>query len=264
VKPTSFVPTVAAISPEDAGEIPGLEAAISHWTGGARSAEEWFREVNAGWGTAGFVVRRGGDAWGFVVYGPPARLPRAGTYPVGPIDEDAVLLAHVAGDARTRRRLLVRMLRDLKHRGVAGVEAIASDRGAPHHPPTRFLLESGWKPVRRGWHRGSSYTLARTDLGSAVEVGELARGLVGRVKLPHLKAPKPAPGALVSTLRSLRGLRFQHASGLAALACQRASARLRQASLSAFGSSDLARLRLARGSDGPRPQAADEPAKRAC
>jgi hypothetical protein len=27
-------------------------------------------------------------------------------------------------------------------------------------------------------------------------VGELARGLVGRVKLPHLKAPNPAPGAL--------------------------------------------------------------------
>ena len=218
MKPTSFVPAITAISPEGAGEIPGLEAAISHWTEGACSAEEWFREVSAGWGTAGFVVRRGGDASGFVVYGPPDRLPRAGTYPVGPIDDDAVLLAQVAGDARTRRRLLVRMLRDLKHRGVVRVEAIASDRGASHHAPTQLLLESGWKPVRRGWHRGGSYTLARTDLGSAVEVGELARGLVGRVKLPHLKAPKPAPGALVSTLRLRRrlsarfspyGLRFQ-------------------------------------------------------
>jgi hypothetical protein len=205
VKPTSFVPTVAAISPEDAGEIPGLEAAISHWTGGARSAEEWFREVNAGWGTAGFVVRRGGDAWGFVVYGPPARLPRAGTYPVGPIDEDAVLLAHVAGDARTRRRLLVRMLRDLKHRGVGRVEAVASDRGTRHHVPTRLLLESGWKPVRRGWYGGSPYTLARTELGSAVEVRELARSLVGRVKLPGLKSPTPAPGAFARATGSSRG-----------------------------------------------------------
>jgi hypothetical protein len=196
VKPTSFVPTIAAISPEGAGEVPGLEAAISHWTEGACSAEEWFREVNAGWGTAGFVVRRGGDTSGFVVYGPPARLPRAAAYPVGPVDEGAVLLAQVAGDARTRRRLLVRMLRDLKHRGVARVEAIASDLGSPNHAPTQFLLESGWKPVQRGWHRGGSYTLARTDLGSAVEVGVLARALVGRVKLPHLPAPKPAPGAL--------------------------------------------------------------------
>jgi hypothetical protein len=195
MKPTSFVPTVGAISPREVGEIPGLEAAISHWTEGSRSAEEWFRESNARWGTAGFVVRRGDDSLGFVVYGPKWYLPRAGAYPVGPLREDAVLLAYVAGDARTRRRLLVRMLRDLKHRGVGRVEAIASDRGARHHVPTPFLLESGWKPVRRGWYRGSSYTLARTDLGSAVEVGELARGLVGRVKLPDLKAPAPAPGA---------------------------------------------------------------------
>ena len=196
MKPTSFVPTVAAISPEDAAEIPGLEAAISHWTGGACPAEKWFREVNAGWGTAGFVSRRGGDALGFVVYAPAEHLPHAGAYPLGPLDGSGVLLACVTGDGRTRRRLLVRTLRDLKHRGVVRVEAIASDRGAPHHAPTPFLLESGWKPVRRGWHRGGPYTLARTDLGSAVEVGELARGLVGRVKLPHLKAPKPAPGAL--------------------------------------------------------------------
>jgi hypothetical protein len=196
VRPTSFVPTLEEISAERAGEIPGLEAAISHWTEGACSAVDWFREANAGWGTAGFFVRRGGGTSGFVVYGPTERLPHAVAYPVGPLGEDAVLLAYVAGDARTRRRLLVRMLRDLKHRGVVRVEAIASDRGASHHVPTSFLLESGWKPVRRGWRRGSPFTLVRTDLGSAVEVGELARGLVGRVKLPKLKAPNPAPGAL--------------------------------------------------------------------
>jgi hypothetical protein len=197
MKPTSFVPTVGEISAEAVGEIPGLEAVISHWTEGACSAEEWFRELNAGWGTSGFVVRRGGDALGFVIYGPRDNLPRAAAYPVGPLGEDAVLLAYVAGDARTRRRLLVRMLRDLRHRGVGRVEAVASDLGAGHHAPTRFLLESGWKPVRRGWYGGSSYTLVRTDLGSAVEVGELARGLVGRVRLPGLKRPTPAPGAFV-------------------------------------------------------------------
>jgi hypothetical protein len=204
MKPTSFVPTVGAISPAEVGEIPGLEAVISHWTEGSRSAEEWFRELNACWGTAGFAVRRGDDSLGFVVYGPKGYLPRAGAYPVGPLGEGAVLLAYVAGDARTRRRLLVRMLRDLRHRGVGRVEAIASDSGARHHVPTPFLLESGWKPVRRGWYGGSPYTLARTDLGSAVEVGELARGLVGRVKLPGLKAPSPAPGAFARATRPRR------------------------------------------------------------
>ena len=205
MRPTSFVATVGAISPGEVGGVPGLEAVVSHWTGGTRSAEEWFREVNACWGTAGFVVRRGDDVLGFVVYAPGEHLPHAGAYPVGPLDEDAVLLAYVAGDARTRRRLLVRMLRDLRHRGVGRVEAVASDRGTRHHVPTWFLLESGWKPVRRGWYRGSTYTLARTDLGSAVEVGELARGLIGRVKLPGLKSPSPAPGAFARATNPQRG-----------------------------------------------------------
>ena len=205
MRPASFVPTISAISPGEADGVSGLEAVISYWTGGTRSAEEWFRELGACWGTAGFVVRRGEDALGFVVYGPSEHLPRAGAYPVGPLSEDAVLLAYVVGDARTRRRLLVRMLRDLKHRGVGRVEAVASDRGTRHHVPTRFLMESGWKPVRRGWYGGSPYTLVRTDLGSAVEVRELARGLVGRVKLPGLKSPTPAPGAFARVTGSSRG-----------------------------------------------------------
>ena len=205
MRPTAFVPTIAVIQPEVAGEVPGLEAVISHWTGGRRTSEEWFREQGASWGTVGFVAHRGDDVLGFVVYAPGEHLPRARTYPVGPLDESTVLLAYLAGDARTRRRLLVRMLRDLKHRGVGRVEAIASDRGARYHVPTWFLLESGWKPVRRGWHEGSLYTLARTELGSTVEVGELARGLVGRVKLPGLKSPAPAPGTFARVTHPKRG-----------------------------------------------------------
>jgi hypothetical protein len=187
---------IGAISPEDAGEVPGLEAAVSYWTGGTHSAEEWFRELEDSWGTAGFVVRRGGEVQGFVLYGPPERLARAGRYPVGPLDGEAVLLAYVGGDARTCRRLLVRMLREVRGRGVGRVEAISSDRGAPYHVTTHFLLESGWQPVRRALYGRSYYTLARIDLKSAVEVGELARALVGRVKLPGLKRRVPMPGVL--------------------------------------------------------------------
>ena len=196
MRPTSFVPMVGAISPVDAGEVPGLEAAVSYWTGGTHSAEEWFRELEDSWGTAGFVVRRGGEVQGFVLYGPPERLARAGRYPVGPLDGEAVLLAYVGGDARTCRRLLIRMLREVRGRGVGRIEAISSDRGAPHHVPTHFLLESGWRPVRRALYGRSYYTLARIDLKSAVEVGELARALVGRVKLPGLKRRVPMPGVL--------------------------------------------------------------------
>jgi hypothetical protein len=198
MKPRSFVPTVAEISASEAGEVPGLEAVISYWTEGTYSAQGWFREINELWGPSGFVMRRGEDVLGFAVYGPPGYLPHAGRYPVGPLSEDAALLAYVGGvDTRARRHLLVRVLRDLKHRGVGGVEAVAADLPVARHISTGTLLESGWQPVRRGWYRGRPYTLVRTDLGSAVEVGELARGLIGRVKLPRLRSPSPAPGAFV-------------------------------------------------------------------
>ena len=190
MKPTSFMPMVGEISAEDAGEVPGLGALILYWTDGGCSAEGWFRELNDRWGAAGFAVRRGGEVQGFVLYGPPERLVGAARYPLA-IEEGAVLLAYAGGDTRTRRRLLVRMLRDLRQRGVGRVQAIASDRGGPNHVPTSFLLESGWQPLRCARYRGSYYTLAQIDLGSAVEVGQLARALVGRVKLPGIQSPVP-------------------------------------------------------------------------
>ncbi len=201
MRPIPFVPTVAKISAGEAPRIGGLEAVISYWTEGAYSAEEWFDEVLSSWGPAGFVVRRGEEILGFAVYGPQRYLPRVGRYPVGPFSEDAALLAYLKGDTRTSRHLLVRVMRDLRLRGFGGVEAVASDLGLPRHISTRFLLESGWKPVRRGQRAGCPYTLMRTDFGSVVEVGELARAFVGRVRLPILKAPAPQ-GTPVSALAS--------------------------------------------------------------
>jgi hypothetical protein len=193
MKAASFVPVIGAITADAVDGVPGLAESVSFWTRG-RPTAEWFREMEECWGTAGFVVRRADEVQGFVVYGPPERFPRARSYPVGPLAEDAAMLAYVAGDTRTRRRLLVRMLRELRLRGVATVEAVASDRERPHHVPTRFLVQSGWRPVRRAPLGG--YTLVRTELGSAVEVGELARALVGKVRLPSLKRKVPSPGIL--------------------------------------------------------------------
>jgi hypothetical protein len=193
MKATSFVPVIGAITPDAVDGVPGLAEAVSFWTRG-RPAAEWFREMEECWGTAGFVVRRAEEVQGFVVYGPPERFPRARGYPVGPLSDDAAMLVYVGGDVRTRRRLLVRMLRELRLRGVGTVEAVASDRERPHHVPTAFMVQSGWRPVRRASLGG--YTLVRTELGSAVEVGELARALVGKVRLPSLKGKVPSPGIL--------------------------------------------------------------------
>ena len=196
-----FIPSVVEISAKEAAGVPGLEPVISYWTEGAYDkAEEWFAEVSASWGPAGFVMRRGEEVLGFAVYGPQGYLPRVGRYPVGPLDEDAALLAYLKGDTRARRHLLVRVMRDLRIRGFGGVEAVASDAGLPRHVPTRFLVESGWKPVRGAWLAGCPYTLMRADLGSTVEVGELARAFVGRVKLPIFEAPPAPQGTPVSAL----------------------------------------------------------------
>lgn len=192
MRPIPFIPTIAEISAGEAGEIRNLEAVISYWTEGTYSAEEWFGEVSSSWGTAGFVMRRGEEVCGFAVYGPPEHLSRVQRYPLGPLGEGCALLAYLEGDARTRRHLLVRVMRDLRLRGFSGVEAVASDLGRSRHVSTTFLSESGWKPVRRGLGKGFSYTLMRADFGSIVEVGEMARQLVGRVKLPVLKAPAPS------------------------------------------------------------------------
>jgi hypothetical protein len=203
MKPVPFVPIVAEISASNAGEVPGLEEVIHFWTGG-RPAGEWFEEVNERWGTAGFVLRRGGEALGFTVYGPPEYLPISLRHPAGPPNEDAAVLAYVGGDTRTRRHLLVRSLRELRRHGVRGVEALASDPESSVHSGTRFLLESGWRPVRRAVRNGRSFTLLRVDLGSAVEVGELARGLIGKVRIPRLGTSRPIPEVLFHETRARR------------------------------------------------------------
>lgn len=195
MRPLPFIPAVSEISAGDAREVPGLEAVVRFWTEGALSAEEWFEEVTDAWGTAGLAMKRGDEVMGFAVYGPPAYLPRAGRYPVGPFGGDAALLAYLEGDPRARKHLLVRMMRDLKLRGFGGVEAVGSDLGGSRHVPTRFLLENGWEPVRRGFKLGLPYTLARADFGETVEIGERARDLMGRVKLPVLGGA-PAPVTL--------------------------------------------------------------------
>lgn len=190
-----FIPAVTEIPASEADEIPGLAEAISYWSGG-REAGEWFREVEDHWGSPGLVMRRGSETLGYAFYAPVEHLPRALYLPAGPISQDAVLLAYASGDGRTRKHLLVRILKELRLRGVSGVEAIGSDFGlARHHLATGHLLECGWRPVRRGWSRGFPYTLTRVELGNTVEVGEIARSLIGRVRLPSFERPAPAPGA---------------------------------------------------------------------
>ena len=190
------MPGIEALTPEDVRSVPRIAGAVSYWSG-HRRGDEWLREVLEEWGRAGFVMKRDDEVQGFVLYGPRSHLPRIGEYRLGSLEEERVFLAYAEGDVRARRQLLTRMFRDLRERGVGEVDAVASDFGTGWHLPTRFLLGCGWRPVRQGWRGGQLYTLVRADLANTVEVRELARGLLERVKMPSLK---PSGGIIPGTL----------------------------------------------------------------
>ncbi|WP_273841352.1 hypothetical protein [Rubrobacter calidifluminis] len=197
------MPAIEDLDPEDVRSVPGLAGAISYWSGGS-DAGDWLRAVFEEWGRVGFVMRKDGEVQGFVLYGPRSHLPRVGEYRLGHLEEGRVFLAYAKGDARVRRHLMVHMFRDLRGRGIGDIDAIASDFGTGWHLPTRFLLGCGWRPVRQGWKGGQLYTLVRTDLANTVEVRELARDLLGRVRMPSLK---PSGGIIPGTLTHSRPAR---------------------------------------------------------
>lgn len=215
LKLRGLVPVITTISPAESEDIPGLPEKVDYWTEGERPAEEWFREVEERWGSPALVMRRGPEILGYAVYAPAEHLPRAMKFPVGPVSRDAVVLAYASGDARVRKHLLVRALREMRLRGAGTVEALGSDAGlAQYHLSTGHLVESGWEPVIRGRYRGLSYTLTRLELGNAIEVGDLARDLLGRVKMPSFgRAPAPETrGGYVGSLSRFRSSRTSRTS----------------------------------------------------
>ncbi|TCJ15144.1 hypothetical protein E0L93_13395 [Rubrobacter taiwanensis] len=189
MKALPFIPAFSELSPEDLEGIPGLERAVEHWTDGFPAPALWFETVRESWGAPGLAARRGSEVVGFALYGPPEHFARRRRYPLPSMDEGALLLADLEGEARIRKHLLVRTLRELKARGAGPVEAVATAVSLPHHVDAGFLKANGWEVVRR---RGI-YVLMRCELENTVEVGELARGLLDRVRLPSLSgSPSPA------------------------------------------------------------------------
>lgn len=201
-----FKTSVVELTPGLAGDVPGLEEALSYWSEGERSAEECVEELLGEWGRAGFVMRNGGRISGCIVYAPASYLPLALRYPLSSLRREDVLMAHLSGDRRSKKHLLVRALRDLRLRGIGSLGAIASDLGLFHHPSSVFLFGNGFRPVEYVFYRGFPYTLARAELANTVGIDGLARGLISRVRIPPLKSPAPLPEPPASNVGSYRAL----------------------------------------------------------
>ena len=133
--------------------------------------ESWVSATLLDWGSCGKVVYVDGVPAGFVMYAPPAYVPRSVAFPTSPVSVDAVLLmtGHVHPDfagGGLGRMLLQGVAKDLTRRGVRAIEAFGDERW--ERPacvlPAEHLRSVGFKTVRPH----SRYPRLRLELKSAV------------------------------------------------------------------------------------------------
>jgi len=133
--------------------------------------ESWVSATLLEWGSCGKIVYVDGAPAGFVLYAPPAYVPRSVAFPTSPVSADAVLLmtGHVLPDFQgggLGRMLLQSLAKDLGRRGVRAVEAFGDEKW--EHPscivPAEHLRAVGFKTVRPH-HR---HPRLRLELKSAV------------------------------------------------------------------------------------------------
>jgi hypothetical protein len=135
--------------------------------------EAWVSGALLEWGSCGKVLYVDSVPAGFVLYAPPAYVPRSVAFPTSPVSGDAVLL--MTGRVLPEftggglgRMLVQGVAKDLTRRGIRAIEAFGDARAAPAHGatplpagaatageaathcvvPADFLLAVGFKTVR--------------------------------------------------------------------------------------------------------------------
>jgi GNAT superfamily N-acetyltransferase len=117
--------------------------------------EAWVSSTLLEWGSCGKLAYVDGVPAGFVMFAPPAYVPRGIAFPTSPVSPDAVLLMTASIDEAFVGQGLGRMLiqglaKDLTKRDVKAVEAFAdlahTERACV--VPADYLLSVGFKTVR--------------------------------------------------------------------------------------------------------------------
>jgi GNAT superfamily N-acetyltransferase len=129
----------------------------------ALEKEAWVSDTLLEWGSCGQLAYVDGVPAGYVVYAPPAYVPRSVAFPTSPVSPDAVLLmtAKLLPDFRgggLGRMLIQGVARDIVRRGVRAIEAFGrTDSGTPESSgdadyrcllPADYLRAVGFKTVR--------------------------------------------------------------------------------------------------------------------
>ena len=130
----------------------------------ALEKEAWVSDTLLEWGSCGQLAYVDGVPAGYVLYAPPAYVPRAVAFPTSPVSADAVLLMtarllpEFAGGG-LGRMLVQGVARDIVRRGLRAIEAFGrTNRSAPPASaesadyscllPAEYLLAVGFKTVR--------------------------------------------------------------------------------------------------------------------
>jgi GNAT superfamily N-acetyltransferase len=170
--------------------------------------EAWVSATLLEWGSCGRVAYVDEEPAGFVMYAPPAFVPRSLSFPTSPVTGDAVLLMTARVLPQFSGGGLARMLvqataKDLTRRGIRAIEAFGLVAGgglADRDPepgtnclvPADLLLSVGFKTVRPH-HR---YPRLRLELKTALswrEDVELAlERILGTVRAPALTTSRSA------------------------------------------------------------------------
>ena len=133
--------------------------------------EAWVSATLLEWGSCGKLVYVDGVPAGYVMFAPPAYVPRSVAFPTSPVSADAVLLmtGHVLPEFTGMglgRMLVQGVAKDLIRRGVKALEAFGDKNWeAPACVlPADYLLSVGFKTVRP--HQ--RYPRLRLELKTAV------------------------------------------------------------------------------------------------
>ncbi|SCK14737.1 GNAT family N-acetyltransferase [Streptomyces sp. WMMB 322] len=117
--------------------------------------EAWISAVLLEWGSCGRVVYVDEKPVGFVLYAPPAYVPRSFAFPTSPVSPDAVQLMTASLMPEYRGQGLGRVIvqtvaKDLLRRGFKAIEAFGDSRWAEPEcvVPADHLLAVGFKTVR--------------------------------------------------------------------------------------------------------------------
>ncbi|MFC0532906.1 GNAT family N-acetyltransferase [Phytohabitans kaempferiae] len=124
--------------------------------------EAWVSQTLLEWGSCGKLAYVDGMPAGFVMYAPPAYVPRSMAFPTSPVSADAALLmtAHIVtafAGGGLGRMLVQGVARDLTKRGIKAIEAFGDakygESGKEDEEgclaPADFFLSVGFKTVRQ-------------------------------------------------------------------------------------------------------------------